>query len=119
MRYCTRCLYPDTKPDLTFNEDGVCSACLAFDARKSINWEQRQDEFVALVQELNKLVDSNQPYHCVIPVSGGKDSHFQIIKAKEYGLNPLAVTAITDDISPIGQRNLDNISKLGVDHVML
>lgn len=115
MKYCTRCIYPDTKPDLTFNDEGVCSACLAFEARQSIDWEARKLQFKSLVSNIE--VDSNQPYHCVIPVSGGKDSHYQIIKALEYDLRPLAVTAITDDLSDIGRRNLDNIAKLGVDHV--
>lgn len=119
MKYCTRCLYPDTKPDLSFNEEGVCSACLAFDARKEIDWGKREDEFrkLRVKLDLDGVISSNQPYHCVVPVSGGKDSHFQIIKALEHGYRPLAVTAITDDMSDIGRRNLDNISKLGVDHV--
>lgn len=120
MIYCTRCLYPDTKPDLTFDENGVCSACLAFEARKHINWEEREEKFKNQVVAIKDMVrDSNQPYHCVIPVSGGKDSHYQVIKALEYGLRPLAVTAITDHITDIGTRNLFNISKLGVDHVFV
>lgn len=119
MRYCTRCLYPDTKPDLMFNEEGVCSACLAYEARQTIDWGKREEEFINLRKKIEKdyNINSNQPYHCVIPVSGGKDSHYQIIKALEYGYNPLAVTAITDDMSDIGRANLDNIAKLGVDHV--
>ena len=27
MKYCKKCLYPDTKPQLIFDENGVCSAC--------------------------------------------------------------------------------------------
>jgi hypothetical protein len=38
IRYCTRCLYPDSKPDLRFDENGVCSACLAFAARSAVDW---------------------------------------------------------------------------------
>ena len=113
MIYCTRCLYPNTKPDLTFNEEGICSACIAFDQREQIDWKEREVLFKKLVVK----ADTDHPYDCVIPVSGGKDSHYQVIKALEYGLRPLAVTAFTDDISDIGFRNLNNISKLGVDHV--
>lgn len=120
MIYCTRCLYPDTKPDLTFDENGVCSACLAFEARKNINWKEREEKFKNIVTAIkHKVTDSNQPYHCVIPVSGGKDSHYQVIKALEYGLRPLAVTALTDDLTDIGARNLFNIQKLGVDHIIV
>lgn len=113
MRYCTKCLYPDTKPDLTFNQAGICSACEAFDARKNINWQARQETF----HQMFRNIKGQFIYDCVIPVSGGKDSTYQVIKALEYGLKPLAVTATTDDLSIIGRRNLNNISKLGVDHI--
>lgn len=110
--YCKCCLYPSTKPDLSFNEQGVCSACTAFESRKNIDWVKREQEFK---QICNRLIEDKYQYHCVVPVSGGKDSHYQIIKAKEYGLNPLAVCASTDDLSDIGRYNLSNISSLGVD----
>lgn len=112
LTYCTRCLYPNTKPDLFFNEQGVCSACTAFEQREKTDWVQREKEFRELC---DRLIADKYQYHCVVPVSGGKDSHYQVIKAKEYGLNPLAVCAVTDDLSNIGRHNLDNISRLGVD----
>lgn len=114
MNFCNQCLYPDTKPDLTLDEKGVCSACIAFEQRKSIDWDARATDFVNLVQSIKK---PDRPYDCIIPVSGGKDSHYQIIKALEYGLKPLAITAITDDLSQLGRSNLSNISRLGVDHI--
>jgi len=114
VKYCVKCLYPDTKPDLMFNTDGVCSACTAFEQRASINWKDREMEFFNLCSNIK--TEDNQ-YDCIVPVSGGKDSTYQIIKALEYGLHPLAVTATTDDLSHIGRANLDNISRLGVDHI--
>jgi len=114
MTYCTRCLYPDTKPDLSFDEQGVCSACQAFDRRETIDWRLREEEFRYLAVELLK---QNNQYDCIIPVSGGKDSTYQVIKALEYGLRPLAVTATTDHLSSLGRANLSNISRLGVDHI--
>lgn len=112
MKYCTRCLYPDTKPDLSFDEAGVCSACKAYENRVQIDWEAREKEFREYCERQLKL---RYNYHCIIPVSGGKDSTYQILKAKEYGLNPLAVCAVTDDLSNIGRANLDNISAIGCD----
>lgn len=114
MLYCTKCLYPDTKPDLTFDEKGVCSACKAFEDRAKIDWNDRANQFAKLIERIKSV---KAEYDCIIPVSGGKDSHYQVIKALEYGLKPLAVTATTDDLSSIGRRNLNNISKLGVDHI--
>ena len=116
MKYCTRCLYPDTKPHIWFNPDGLCAACIAYDERKNIDWVQREKEF----KDICEAYKGYHPYYdCIVPVSGGKDSHWQVIKAKEYGLRVLAVTATTDDLSDIGTRNLDNISYLGVDHIIV
>lgn len=112
LTYCKLCLYPNTKPDLMFNEQGICSACTAFQNRENIDWTKREQEFKQLCDQ---LIAYKHQYHCVVPVSGGKDSHYQILKAKEYGLNPLAVCASTDDLSGIGRDNLNNISLLGVD----
>lgn len=111
MIYCKRCLYPNTKPDLYF-EDGVCSACIVFDEREKIDWNLRAESLKQIIKE-NTCKTNN--YDCIVPVSGGKDSHYQTLKALEYGLKPLAVNATTDDLSPLGHRNLTNISKLGVD----
>ena len=54
-------------------------------------------------------------YDCIVPVSGGKDSTYQVIEVLDLGLNPLCVTASTDHLTAIGRRNLDNIRNLGVD----
>ena len=110
---CSNCLYPDTKPDLWFDENGVCSACNSFLNRTKISWSQRDEEF----KNIMKLRKSGQrsPYDCLIPVSGGKDSTYQVIKMLELGFKPLCVTATTDSPTPIGQRNLNNIRELGVD----
>lgn len=118
MKYCTKCWYPDTKPDLTFNENGVCSACTAFEERKNIDWGEREKQFCELAAKI-RISMRDSPYDCIVPVSGGKDSHYQTIKVMEYGLKPLAITAITDDLSDIGMYNLINIHNLGCDHVFV
>lgn len=114
--FCAKCVYPSTKPDLTFDDKGVCSACLAYEERKNIDWAKREREFKILVSNTT-YKDPDRPYDCIIPVSGGKDSHFQVLAAIKYGLRPLAVTAETDHLSTLGRANLDNIGNLGVDHV--
>lgn len=114
LSYCKSCLYPNTKPDLSFNDKGICSACTAFANRKNIDWNDRKKQFERIVYDLKNL---KYQYDCVIPVSGGKDSTAQVLKALEYGLRPLTVTATTDHLSGIGRDNLDNIGRLGVDHI--
>lgn len=115
MKYCTRCILPSTKPDLTFNSEGLCNACQNYDDRKSIDWTARKGELVNILDKYR----STDKYDCLIPVSGGKDSHFQVIKMLELGMNPLCVTATTDKVSDIGKRNIENLQRLGVDHIQV
>ncbi|MEH0760251.1 N-acetyl sugar amidotransferase [Vibrio sp. 16] len=115
IKYCTSCMYPETKPDLWFNEQGKCSACVNFENRTEIDWAARKKEFTEITERYKSLDGSN--YDCIIPVSGGKDSTFQVIKVLQAGLNPLCVTAETDSLSELGRRNLENLKRLGVDHV--
>ena len=68
-----------------------------------------------LLKKIVKVYKTKNNYDCVIPVSGGKDSTYQVLKAYEYGLKPLCVNSTTCDLSPMGRRNLDNIKKLGFD----
>ena len=68
IRYCTKCLYPDTKPDLWFDEAGVCSACLNFERRDEVDWEARKREFTEITDRFRSADGSN--YDCVVPVSG-------------------------------------------------
>jgi len=113
IRFCTRCVYPETKPDLAFDDSGVCSACLGFEKRAEVDWADRRRQFVEVTDRYRSKQGSN--YDCIVPVSGGKDSTYQVIRLIEHGLNPLCVTATTDSLSEIGRRNLQNIGKLGVD----
>jgi N-acetyl sugar amidotransferase len=115
MRYCTSCLYPDSKPDLMFDDRGVCSACLAYTNRKTVDWAARRREFDAITGRYRSADGAN--YDCIVPVSGGKDSTYQVIRLLQQGMNPLCVTATTDSLSDIGRRNIENIKKLGVDYV--
>lgn len=115
IRYCAACLYPDTKPDLKFDARGICSACNAFSARKTVDWAARHAEFREIVSHYKSADGGN--YDCLVPVSGGKDSTYQVIRLLENGLNPLCVTATTDALSDLGRRNLENLKRLGVDHL--
>ncbi len=114
MKYCTRCILPDTRPNLRLDADGVCNACRAHGTKRDIDWAQRADDFRRVVENAKRR---SKGYDCLIPVSGGKDSTWQVAKCLEAGLHPLAVTWKTPARTPLGQRNLDNLVKLGVDHI--
>ncbi len=115
VHYCSRCILPSTKPDLSFDENGLCHACQNYDNRPAIDWDIRDRELKEILNKYKSKDNSN--YDCLIPVSGGKDSTFQIIKMLELGMNPLCVTASTDKLSDIGRRNIEVAKKLGVDYI--
>ena len=48
MRYCKRCVMPDTRPNIVFNAEGICQACLNYDRRQAIDWDRRFDELKAV-----------------------------------------------------------------------
>ena len=52
LKYCKKCIMPDTKPDLFFDEKGVCSACNFYDNRKDINWEKRTSELEQIFKKI-------------------------------------------------------------------
>ncbi|QHT72097.1 N-acetyl sugar amidotransferase [Rhodocytophaga rosea] len=116
MRYCKKCLFPETKPDLFFDDRGVCSACIAGEQKfKDINWKQRENDFYEIINYYKKKPHETG-YDCIVPVSGGKDSTYQAYFMKHVcGLNPLCVCFETTAVTELGQQNLDNISKMGID----
>jgi N-acetyl sugar amidotransferase len=106
---------PETKPDLEFNEQGVCSACRYFERRGVVDWDSRKQELLQVLDRYRSADGSN--YDCIVPVSGGKDSHYQVIKMLELGMNPLCVTGTTCSLSEVGRRNIENLKRLGVDYL--
>jgi N-acetyl sugar amidotransferase len=112
MNYCKRCVMPDTRPDQYLNKEGVCNACTSFELQNKIDWKKREADLSKII--IDKNLDKDR-WNCVVPGSGGKDSTYQIIRAKELGLNPVFVTASTCDLSEVGRHNLENIKRIGFD----
>lgn len=118
MKYCLRCVYPENSAvPLVFDEHGVCSGCRVSEEKGKIDWRERRKLLKQILAEYK--VKANGPYHCIIPVSGGKDSHWQTYLVKKvFGLNPLLVTFNHQFNTQRGMRNLTNlIKKLKVDNI--
>ena len=100
---------PDTRPGITFDEEGVCSACRHYEHRKDVDWNARWNEFEALC---DKYRGSNGPgvYDCAVVASGGKDSHFQVYILKEVmHMNPILFCA--EDNFPMTEAGKHNLKK--------
>lgn len=112
MNYCVKCVMPSTRPGIRFNQEGVCSACQSYDNRKNINYSERFRELENLCDKYRGC-NGQDEYDCMIAVSGGKDSHFQVYIFKEVlKMNPLLVT-VEDNfkMTEAGRHNIKNISE--------
>ena len=111
MKYCTKCVMPDTRPGITFDENGVCSGCRSHESKKNVDWDKRFKELEALCDKYRGM--NGNGYDCMIAVSGGKDSHFQVHLMKEVmKMNPILVSV--EDNFPMtdaGIHNIHNISE--------
>lgn len=115
MKWCDYCLLPDTRPGIAINAVGMCNACENNKRKQDeIDWSAREKLFRKLVENVKFRT---KHFDCLIPVSGGKDSTWQVVQCLKYGLHPLAVTWKTPARTSVGQRNLDNLVRLGVDHI--
>ena len=114
MEYCKRCCYPaNARPTIIFDEQGVCSGCRVAEQRPTIDWEPRQKRLKEILAEYSAKARANgSPYDCVIPVSGGKDSLYQVYMIKEVlGYEPLLVSYNHGFNTKRGIRNLTNMVK--------
>ena len=81
MKYCINCVLPESRPNLYILKNGICSACTSHSNKSKINWKKKENEFKNLVKKIKR---KNLLYDCLIPVSGGKDSTWQVLIAKKY-----------------------------------
>jgi N-acetyl sugar amidotransferase len=118
LRYCVRCCMPETQEGLKFDEMGICQACQSSEQKIHINWVEREASLRRILEEAK--VNAGNNYDCIIPISGGKDSTFQLyVLTQIYGMKPLAVTFSHNWFSETGWYNLLNsLEQFSVDHIM-
>lgn len=109
MRRCANCLMAETKPGIELDDDELCQACVHNEMREDVDYDERY-------RQLEELADtyrsSDGSYDCLIPVSGGKDSHYAVhVATNELDLNPLLVT-VKDPYTrtEAGRHNIKNIT---------
>jgi N-acetyl sugar amidotransferase len=119
MKFCKRCLQPDTRPNTFFSVEGICPACLYVEALKQVDWQER---FEILQNLLEAYPKKQGHYHdCIIGVSGGKDSTRQALFLRDkMGVNPLLVCLSypPEQVTERGMKNLSNLINLGFDVVI-
>ena len=113
-RYCQSCILPETRPGVSLDPEGVCRGCRNVRRKPEIDWDGRAALFRQVAAHAR---DRARSYDCIIPVSGGKDSYWQVVTCLEHGLRPLCVTYVYPGRNRLGEENLRRLIALGVDHV--
>ena len=118
IKYCVRCCIPETQEGVKFDEMGICQSCQSSEHKMHIDWTQREKQLRRILEEAKAKAGMN--YDCIVPISGGKDSTFQLhVLVKIYGMKPLAVTFNHNWFSETGWYNLQNtLHQFNVDHMM-
>lgn len=113
---CIRCVMDTTDPDIQFDGDGLCSHCRSYDANyrgtvEAATAGERIPELMSLVDQI-KADGKKREYDCIVGVSGGVDSSYVLLKAKELGLRPLAVHFDSGWNSELAVNNIENITSV-------
>ncbi len=124
--FCKRCVMSNQRPSssvefkhdrdrkhktLHIDDDGVCDACRVAEQKEQIDWKQREDELLELLDRHRR---KDGYYDCIVPGSGGKDSAYaaHVLKYK-YGMHPLTVTWPPIVYTDIGWKNFRNWTEVG------
>lgn len=110
---CTKCVMDTSDPDITFNADGVCSHCRKFENVTSRDWYPN-DEGLRRWQGMAEQIrqeSKGREYDCILGLSGGVDSSYLALVAKEAGLRPLALHVDAGWNSELAVANIEKIVK--------
>lgn len=108
---CVRCVMDTSDPEITFDTNGVCNHCTSFQhkvAKYTFAEEEGQRELASLLDKI-KFEGQGKEYDCLIGLSGGVDSSFLALKAKEWGLRPLVIHIDTGWNSEEAVQNINRI----------
>ena len=112
---CKRCLYTSSHPlGLTIDEEGICSGCRVHEEKDRLDWNARFNELKTLT---SKYKSKSNYYDCIVPVTGGRDSHFILhTVVNKLKMKPLVVAYNKYFNTQTGIDNLSNLRiKFNVD----
>lgn len=119
LTYCIRCCMPSTQEGQELDEFGFCNVCRSAEDKMRIDWSERRENLTEILDRF-RHENREKQYDCLIPISGGKDSVYQLhVLVKEFGMRPLAVTFSHNWYSATGMLNLFNcLETFDIDHIM-
>lgn len=95
IKRCSKCVLPETIPNISFNEEGVCNYCIEYERNRqkvTIDYEQKKKKFDSLIEEArNKRLRNGYKYDVLVPLSGGRDSSYVALELSQRNLKILCV----------------------------
>lgn len=121
MKTCTQCVLPENFPRISFDGNGVCNYCTAYNNRQSDNLAHKKQTYKDKFEALLQTVKGNSTYDAIMCYSGGKDSTYALmILRQQYNLNMLAITMDNGFLPQQTYANIRNATEsLDVDHIFL
>lgn len=112
VKFCKKCVISNQRPRITFDKNGVCSACNYSEKKQNeFDWDQRENELIKLLEKYRR---NDGRYDIIVPCSGGKDAAYIAHELKyKYKMNPLTVTWAPHIYTEIGFKNLHNMMRTG------
>ena len=97
--------------DISFGDDGVCNYCHSFHYSAQTQWYPNEEGAKKLTSILNRIKFSreNRTYDCILGLSGGVDSSYLALKAKDWGLRPLVVHVDAGWNSELAVANIERV----------
>ena len=117
MKYCARCVLPETHETIEFDHEGVCNICRQHEFKKErIDWDKKYKDF----EEILAQHRGKHSYDCIVPFSGGKDSTYTLWRlVKTFDLKCLVVCFDHGFYRPKVIENRTRVfKKLGVDSLV-
>ena len=114
---CDKCLIDsEIYPEILLDKYGTCDICnIIIEKHKKLEAQKNTGYLENLLKDLEQQKGKNK-YDCILGISGGIDSAYLAIKAKEWGLNPLLVHIDTGWNSELAVDNIKSlINQLGFD----
>jgi N-acetyl sugar amidotransferase len=100
-------------PNISFDENGVCNYYSEYLEAEKKHLIQGDEGMKKLEERFSKIKEEskNKKYDCILGLSGGVDSTYLCLLAKNYGLNPLVVHFDNGWNSELAQSNIENTLK--------
>ena len=117
LRWCSQCLAMSTRPRISFDDRGLCNACVWAEKKEQLDWDERESKLERLL-DAHRRADGS--FDCIVPVSGGKDGSYvaHTLKTK-WGMNPLSVTIKPPLPTELGEANLQAFVASGFPHIAI